>query len=61
MESPAPFQEQTYKPPSPKQQSWGTVVSILIIVAMIVIGAYYAWNKRLAEQHAYTTTQGQSS
>lgn len=38
--------------PSPKTQSWGAVISIIIIVLMIVIGAYYAWGKRIAEQNA---------
>lgn len=54
MESPTPFKEQAYKAPSARQQSWGAVISILIIVAMIVIGAYYAWDKRVSEQKAYT-------
>ena len=39
-------------PPSTKQQSWGVVISIVIIVLMIVIGAFYAWGKRIAEQDA---------
>ena len=54
MESPAPFEETIYKAPTPQQQSWGTVISILIIVAMIVIGAFYAWDKRTAEQKTFT-------
>ncbi len=45
---PKPF----IKPPSPKQQSWGTIISIGIIVIMIVTGALYAWGKRVAEQKA---------
>lgn len=40
--------------PSIKQQSWGTVISIIIIVVMIVIGAFYAWGKRVAENKANT-------
>ena len=40
--------------PSPKAQSWGTIVSIVIIVAMIVIGAFYAWNDRTAQNGAFT-------
>lgn len=46
--------------PSPKAQSWGVVISIVIIVLMIVIGAFYSWGKRIAEQNALTapaTTQ----
>jgi NADH:ubiquinone oxidoreductase subunit 3 (subunit A) len=38
--------------PSPKAQSWGTVISIIIIVLMIIIGAYYAWSKRIAQENA---------
>ncbi len=34
--------------PSPKAQSWGVIVSIVVIVAMIVIGAFYAWGRRTA-------------
>ena len=39
--------------PSEKAQSWGTVISIAIIVLMIVLGAFYAWGKRIAEQNAF--------
>lgn len=35
--------------PSQKQQSWGVLVSIVIIVFMIIIGAFYAWGKRIAQ------------
>jgi len=38
------------RPPSPKQQSWGAVLSIIIIVCMITLGAFYAWGKRIAEE-----------
>ncbi len=38
--------------PSQKQQSWGAVISILIIVLMIVIGAFYTWGKRIAQENA---------
>jgi hypothetical protein len=40
------------KPRTPEQQSWGTIVSIIIIVAMIVVGALYAWGKRIAQQNS---------
>lgn len=46
--------------PSQKQQSWGVVISIAIIVLMIVIGAFYAWGKRIAQENTIltpTTTQ----
>lgn len=35
--------------PSKRAQSWGTVISIVIIVLMIIVGAFYAWGKRIAE------------
>jgi len=35
--------------PSQKQQQWGVVISIIIIVMMIVVGAFYAWGKRVAQ------------
>jgi len=41
--------------PSPKQQSWGALISIVVIVLMIVIGAFYAWGKRINETNQYPT------
>lgn len=41
--------------PSSKQQQWGVVISIVIIVLMIVIGAFYAWGKRIAQENALLT------
>jgi hypothetical protein len=41
--------------PSPAAQSWGTVISIIIIVLMIIIGAFYAWGQRIAQENAFTT------
>jgi len=38
--------------PSPKQQQWGVVISIIVIVLMVTIGAFYAWGKRIAEEQA---------
>ena len=40
--------------PSPQQQSWGVVISIVIIVLMITIGAFYAWGERIAQNRALT-------
>lgn len=47
--------------PSPKQQQWGVVVSIVIIMLMIIIGAFYAWGERIAQNQAYpvSATAGQ--
>ena len=41
--------------PSQKAQSWGVVISIVIIVLMIVIGAFYSWGKRIAQEKALLT------
>ncbi len=40
--------------PSPKAQSWGAVISIIIIVLMVIIGAFYAWGERISENTAPT-------
>lgn len=59
-EAPAVFgNEPMVKTPSAKQQSWGTVISIAIIVAMVVVGAFYAWGKRIAEVNQYAPLQAQ--
>jgi hypothetical protein len=36
--------------PSPKAQSWGAFISIIIIMLMVIIGAFYAWGQRIAQQ-----------
>ncbi len=35
--------------PSPKAQQWGVLISIVIIVLMVIVGAVYAWGKRIAQ------------
>jgi len=35
--------------PSPKAQSWGVVISIIIIMLMIIVGAFYAWGERISQ------------
>lgn len=40
--------------PSPAQQQWGVVISIVVIVSMIIIGAFYAWGQRIAQNDAFT-------
>ncbi|HVB20161.1 MAG TPA: hypothetical protein VNF51_02680 [Candidatus Paceibacterota bacterium] len=37
--------------PSAKQQSWGAVISIVIIVLMVIIGAFYAWGQRISQSN----------
>lgn len=48
-----PVEQQAPLPgvPSAKAQSWGTLISIVIIVLMVLVGAFYAWGKRIAEQN----------
>ncbi len=28
-------------------KSWGSLISLIIVIAVIVIGAFYAWGKRI--------------
>ncbi|MFA6519312.1 MAG: hypothetical protein WCT41_00595 [Candidatus Paceibacterota bacterium] len=42
--------------PSAKQQQWGVVISIVIIMLMIIIGAFYAWGQRIAENRGIIET-----
>ncbi len=41
--------------PSQKAQSWGVAISIVVIVGMIVVGAFYSWGKRIAQESALIT------
>jgi len=41
--------------PSARQQQWGVMISIVVIVLMIIIGAFYAWGKRIAEEQELIT------
>lgn len=40
--------------PSQEQQQWGVVISIVVIVLMVVVGAFYAWGKRIAQEQQLT-------
>lgn len=42
--------------PSPQAQSWGALISIIVIVLMIIIGAFYSWEKRTAEMKVSVPT-----
>lgn len=33
-------------PSTPQQQSWGAIIAMVVILAMIIIGAFYSWQKR---------------
>ncbi len=39
--------------PSRKAQSWGAIISIVIIVLMVIIGAFYSWGNRIAQENAF--------
>ncbi|MFI5260234.1 MAG: hypothetical protein ACHQU0_00335 [Candidatus Paceibacteria bacterium] len=51
-------EKKTHQPgvPSAKQQSWGLLISIVVIVLMVVIGAYYAWSQRIAQNDAFISS-----
>lgn len=40
--------------PSTKS-SYGSVFSIIMIVVILVVGAFYVWNKRVAQNYQYAT------
>lgn len=42
-------------PAAPKNQSWGAFIVIFLILAMIVLGAFYAWGERVSQQQPETT------
>lgn len=35
-----------------RNASWGTIVVLIVILAMIITGAFYTWGKRVAEEKA---------
>ncbi len=61
-EEPEPVEESRVHPkvPSARAQSWGAVVSIVVIVMMIVIGAFYTWGKRIAENQQFLDAANQN-
>lgn len=40
--------------PAPKK-AYGSVLSILLIVLVLVVGAFYMWDKRVHQQPTYAT------
>ena len=36
-----------------RNASWGTIIVILVMLGMIITGAFYAWGKRIAQEEAY--------
>ena len=35
-----------------RNASWGAIMSITIILAMVIIGAFYSWGERVSQQRA---------
>lgn len=56
-----PAPEPVHFMPTPAQQSWGTIISIVIIVLMVLVGAFYSWGKRIAAERAAVEQIQQSS
>ena len=42
-----------------RNASWGAIISITIILAMVIIGAFYSWGQRISQVRA-TEAQAQS-
>ena len=40
-----------------KNASWGAIISILIILGMVVMAAFYAWGQRIAENPSHQVMQ----
>lgn len=38
--------------PAPKKTPWGSLIGIILIVAILVAGAFYVWQERLAQDRA---------
>lgn len=36
-------------PVSPKKSSWGGILAIIVILILIVVGAFYAWGERIVK------------
>lgn len=45
---------ETINTTSPRSGSWGAIISILLILAIVVAGAYYAFTDRVAPSPAQT-------
>jgi hypothetical protein len=52
--------------PTPKKQtvhknaSWGAIISIVIILVMVIVGAFYAWGQRIDQDRALQNTSSAS-
>jgi|GEM_PF-3167965 len=41
---------------SPKNTAWGTILAIVLILALVVFGAFYTYGKRIAQMPALETS-----
>jgi hypothetical protein len=39
-----------------RNASWGAIITIVVILVMIVVGAFYTWGQRVAEEHHLPAT-----
>lgn len=59
MDTPTTELANTVAAPAPlkEKSSVGTLITLLIIVAIIVIGAFYTWGQRVAEDRELPPTE----
>ncbi len=50
--TPIPMIESTASEQHENKGSVGSVIAILLIVSLLVIGAFYVWGQRISEQRA---------
>jgi hypothetical protein len=51
-----PHKIETTAARSAEQNSWGALIAIVVIMAIVVVGAFYAWGKRVAQEHGLPAT-----
>ncbi|MDB5237598.1 MAG: hypothetical protein JWL88_700 [Parcubacteria group bacterium] len=39
-----------------RSASWGAIIIIVLILAMVIVGAFYAWGKRIAQTQPPVTS-----
>ncbi len=54
-EMPSVLSGRSIAPPTVAQQSWGAALSIVVILLMVIIGAFYAWGRRTHMVYAPAT------
>lgn len=47
--------ETTHTPGGKTNASWGTVIGAIVIIALIIVGAFYFWGMRVSEQRLNTS------